>query len=180
LARFEGLTLSVSTTTRLPRDGEVEGRDYHFVSDEQFDSMVVRGEFAEWAEVHGHRYGTSKVVVASARDTGRDLLLDVDVQGAAQLKGVYADAVSVFLVPPSKDRLEARLRARKTDSEDTVLRRLRNACGEIANVRAYDYVIVNDRLEDAVEEFLSIVRAERCKVARIRAEDLDALVRAFD
>jgi guanylate kinase len=180
LAKLENLTLSVSTTTRAPRAGETPGVDYRFVSDDDFDVMVARAEFAEWAEVHGFRYGTPKALVDQAREGGRDLLLDVDVQGAAQLKRAYPDAVSVFLLPPSKERLAERLRARKTDSEEVVLRRLRNACGEIAELAHYDYVIVNDVLDRAIESFFAIVHAERAKVARIRPTDVAAILRAFD
>lgn len=179
LAALDRISMSVSVTTRKPRAGEVDGVDYHFIDEGEFERRVAAGEFAEWAVVHGFRYGTSRNAIDRAIDDGRDLLLDIDVQGAAQIKRVYPDAVSVFLMPPSRERLEERLRGRGTDDEGTVQRRLEGACREIASMAGYDYVIVNDVLPAAVEQFLTIVRAERCKVARIRRDDLDRLLASF-
>ena len=180
LRQLEDVEMSVSHTTRTKRVGESDGIDYCFVADAEFTRMVDAGEFAEWAEVHGFRYGTSKRMIESARSAGRDLLLDVDVQGAEQLKRLYPDAVTIFLLPPSSHGLEQRLRRRGTDSHDTVGARLRNACKEIERLASYDYVIVNDRLEAAVATFLAIVRAERARVSRIISDDLVALCRSFD
>lgn len=179
LAELQGIQLSVSFTTRQPRASEVDGRDYHYVDDQVFDRMLAQGEFAEWAEVHGHRYATARSPLEEALAGGRDLLLDIDVQGAAQIKAAYAEAVGVFLLPPSKARLEQRLRGRGTDSEETVRKRLRNACGEIAGMVDYDYAIVNDDLATALDEFLSIVRVERRRVERLQRADLEKLLLNF-
>jgi guanylate kinase len=158
LKAFPKLTMSVSCTTRAPRAGEENGRDYEFVSRQRFDAMVAAGELAEWAEVHGHCYGTPRAPLESAIAEGRDMLLDIDVQGAAQLRRTFPDAVTVFLLPPDRRTLEARLRGRGTDSEATVLRRLENACREIAEAAGYDHVIVNSNRDAAIAEFEAIVR----------------------
>jgi len=179
LAALDRISMSVSLTTRMPRTGEVDGVDYHFITEDDFDRRAAAGEFAEWARVHGFRYGTSKIAIDRAITDGRDLLLDIDVQGAEQLKRAYPDAVSVFLLPPSRAHLEARLRGRGTDDERTVGRRLEAACREIAALVSYDYVIVNAYLPAAVEQFLTIVRAERCKVVRLRRDDRQRLLAEF-
>lgn len=158
LRAFPKLKLSVSCTTRAPRAGETDGVQYHFVSAERFAGMIANDELAEWAEVHGYRYGTPRAQIDAAMAAGRDLLLDIDVQGAAQLRRFYPDAVAVFLLPPDRGTLEARLRGRATDSEATVQRRLENACREIARAPEYDHVIVNRSREDAIAEFEAIVR----------------------
>jgi guanylate kinase len=158
LKAFPKLEMSVSCTTRAPREGEVDGVSYRFVDDARFDAMVSGGELAEWAEVHGYRYGTPKAPIEAATAAGRDVLLDIDVQGAAQLRRSYPDAVAVFLMPPDRATLESRLRGRGTDSEATVKRRLEGACREIARAGDYDHVIVNRSREDAVAEFEAIVR----------------------
>jgi guanylate kinase len=157
----------------------VDGVDYHFIGEQEFDRRAAAGEFAEWALVHGFRYATSRTAIDRALEGGDDLLLDIDVQGAAQIKRAYPDAVSVFLMPPSRERLEERLRGRGTDDEGTVQRRLEGACREIASMTEYDYVIVNEVLPAAVEQFLTIVRAERCKVVRLRREAIDRLLASF-
>jgi len=179
LAALDRITMSVSLTTRKPRGGEVDGVDYQFVTEDDFDRRLAAGEFAEWARVHGFRYGTSKLAIDRAIAGGHDLLLDIDVQGAEQLKRAYPEAVSVFLMPPSRARLEERLRSRGTDDDATVQRRLEAACREIAAMTRYDYVIVNEYLPAAVEQFLTIVRAERCKVVRLRPEDRQRLLAEF-
>jgi guanylate kinase len=179
LERLEGLEASVSVTTRKPRGGESDGVEYHFVSDEEFDRMLATDDFAEWAEVHGNRYGTAKSVVRAALDDGRDLLLDIDVQGAEQIKSSHPGAVTVFLLPPSRERLRERLVGRGTDDPRTVETRLKNACREISSLARYDYVLVNDDLDRAREEFISIVRAERRRTDRIVQGDRAELIRAF-
>jgi len=179
LAALDRISMSVSLTTRKRRAGETDGVDYHFIGEDEFDRRVAAGEFAEWALVHGFRYGTSRAAIDRAIDGGHDLLLDIDVQGATQIKQAYPDAVSVFLLPPSRERLEERLRGRGTDDEKTVQRRLEAACREIASLVAYDYVIVNEYLPAAVEQFLTIVRSERCKVVRLRRDDLRRLLDEF-
>ena len=180
LPKVGDMSLSVSLTTRVPRAGETDGKDYHFTDDATFAARVAAGELAEWAEVHGYRYGTPREPIDRAIAGGTDLLLDIDVQGAKQIKEAYPAAVSVFLLPPSRERLEARLRARGTEAAATVKRRLEAACREIAGLTTYDYVIVNEHLAAAVEDFLAIVRSERRKVERLRSDDLARAVASFE
>jgi len=158
LKAFPGMTMSVSCTTRQPREGESEGVDYWFVDDNRFDRMVAGGELAEWAEVHGYRYGTPRAPIDEALAAGRDMLFDIDVQGAAQMRRSCPDAIAVFLLPPDRATMEARLRGRGTDVEATVRRRLDNACREITKAGEYDHVIVNRSRGDAIAEFEAIVR----------------------
>ncbi len=180
LAELEGVALSISITTRAPRRGETDGVDYRFVDEAEFDRLLALNGFAEWAEVHGHRYGTSRDALDEALAAGRDLLLDIDVQGARQVKSAYPDSVSIFLLPPSKEHLRTRLQGRGTDSPETVVHRLQNACREIAAFDTYDYTIVNEDLRGAVDQFISIVRAERQRTSRLREADRRAVRAAFD
>lgn len=156
-----GLWFSVSCTTRPPRPGERDGRDYRFVSDRAFDELVATGALLEWAEVFGHRYGTPAEDVERARAAGRDVLLEIDVQGARQVKRRAPDAVLVFLVPPSREELERRLRSRGTEDEDILARRLAEAERELAEASWFDHVVVNDDLERAADEVLAIIAAHR-------------------
>lgn len=165
---FPTLRHSVSYTTRPRRDGEVDGRDYHFVDAETFRRMVAAGQFAEWAQVHGNAYGTSLATLNEARDLGLDLLLDIDVQGANQLRRRVDGAVFVFLLPPDLQELERRLNLRGQDAAEVIEQRLRNAREEIAAAGLYDYWVVNRDLEQAVQEVAAIVRAESCRVKRQR------------
>lgn len=158
LRAFPDMTMSISCTTRMPREKEIDGVEYRFVDDAAFDHMVASEELAEWAEVHGHRYGTPRAPIEQAFAEGRDMLLDIDVQGAAQLRRIYPEAVAVFLLPPDRDTMEARLRGRGTDADSIVRRRLENACREIAKAAEYDHVIVNRSRDEAIAEFESIVR----------------------
>ncbi|QJA06629.1 guanylate kinase [Thermosulfurimonas marina] len=162
-----GFRFSVSHTTRPPRPGEEEGRDYYFVSREEFESMVSRGEFVEWAEVHGHLYGTSRAEVEEALARGEDLLLDIDVQGASSLRRFFPEAVFVFVAPPSLSELERRLRARGTETEEVLQRRLARAREEMTFAPWFDYVVVNDEVERAFGDLVAIVRAERCRPPRL-------------
>jgi len=168
LAEDKGLALSVSFTTRPPRAGEMNGREYHFVDRETFDSMLQRGEFLESAEVHGNRYGTSQKWIAEARAKGLDILLEIDWQGAQQVRKAFPDAVSIFIVPPSPvlKELERRLRGRGQDSEEAIQRRLRDAREEISHVAQFDYVIINKEFEEARRDLAAIVRAHRLKLSR--------------
>ncbi|HYC57336.1 MAG TPA: guanylate kinase [Candidatus Binatia bacterium] len=175
----EGLELSVSCTTRAPRPGERDGVEYHFVSEAGFDEMVASNALGEWALVHGYRYGTPRAPIEKAIAEGRDILLDIDVQGAEQIKLVYPDSVSVFLLPPDRATLEARLRGRGTDDEATVLRRLRNACREIASAPAYDFIVVNTDRDDAIKQFVSILRGQRARTRHMTQEGLRELVASF-
>ncbi len=179
LTELSGLELSVSLTTRAPREGEADGVAYHFVTQERFRRMVDGGELAEWAEVHGNYYGTPRAPIDGALAEGRDLLLDIDVQGARQIKGAYPEAVAIFLLPPDRAQLEQRLAGRGTDAPEVVAERLRNACGEIASLTNYDYAVVNDDLVEAYGAFESIVRAERCRRTRVSAEDWTRVIDAF-
>jgi len=164
IADLEGACYSVSVTTRKPRRGEVKGKDYFFVSREDFKEKVKRGELAEWALVHGHYYGTPRDFLERNLERGKDVILDIDVRGAAKLKKMYPEAVSIFLVPPSFSELERRLRGRRKNSQKSVKKRLRNALGEIRRIKNYDYLVINDRLVDALRELKCIVVAEKSKV----------------
>ena len=169
LREIRNLHFSVSFTTRRPRGEEKDGINYHFVSREEFERRMARDEFLECAEVFGNYYGTHESELERARQQGRDLVLDIDVQGARQLKKRIPDAVSIFVLAPSRDELEKRLRARDEDAEETIQRRLREAAEEIRNYGAYDYVLVNDDVEASITNLVSIVRAER--VRRNRMEE---------
>lgn len=159
------LSYSVSYTTRAPRDREVEGREYFFVTPEQFEAMVKAGDFLEWARVHGKLYGTSRQQVSREISEGRDIVLEVDVQGAASVRRLIPDAVTIFILPPSLEVLRARLVARGTDSEEELELRLRNAPEELKNYKAFDYVIINENVERASGQLGSIIDAERARPA---------------
>ncbi len=167
--------LSVSFTTRAPRAGEVDGRDYHFVSVRDFEAMRERGEFLESAEVHGNLYGTSRSWVAERLAAGEDILLEIDWQGAAQVRRAMPAAIGIFILPPSMTVLEQRLRARASDSEEVIARRLAAAREEIAHVAEFDYVIINDRFDDAVRDLVAIVQAERLRAANQLRRHADLL-----
>jgi guanylate kinase len=166
LAADDGISLSVSATTRPPREGEVDGRDYHFVSDEEFERMERTGAFLEWANVFGRRYGTLQSEVTQSIENGCDVLLDIDWQGTQQLKQVDPDIVRVFILPPSMAELERRLRARGTDSEEVIAGRMERAAAEISHWAEYDYVLVNEDAGDCLDKVHSILKAERLKRAR--------------
>jgi len=170
LKSVPGLLFSVSYTTRPPRGKEIDGRDYHFISPEEFQAMCDRDEFLESAGVFGKCYGTHREVLDRARAEGKDLVLDIDVQGARQLKTRFPEAVTVFILPPSREELEQRLRARGEDSEEVIQRRLRDAAEEIRNYNAYDYTIINRDRDQAAEVLSSIVRGERARRTRIEEQ----------
>jgi guanylate kinase len=172
---FPNVRHSVSYTTRPPRNGEVHGRDYFFVGKEEFDRMVEAGEFAEWAEVHGNLYGTSLATLQKSRSEGIDLILDIDCQGAGQLKGCFEGGVYIFVLPPSIEELRRRLEHRSSDTREVIERRIHNAAGEIKEARWYDYVIVNDKFSDALEQLKSVLIAEQCRTSRL----LQGLSRMF-
>jgi len=163
-----GLDFSISYTTRRPRGSEQNGREYFFVPREDFDEMRKRHEFLEHAEVFGNCYGTAKRFLEEARQRGHDLLLDIDVQGAAQIKKQIPDAVSIFILPPDRKTLELRLRRRSLDAEDVIQRRLITASKEIENYSNYDYILVNDRLEESIDELKDVVLAERFKRSKAK------------
>jgi guanylate kinase len=160
LARRPDLHFSVSATTRAPRPGEVDGVHYRFLSDAEFDAMVRDGAFLEWASMFGHRSGTPAAPVEAARLEGRDVLLEVDVQGAAAVREQVPDAVLVFLQPPSEEELARRLRARGTESGEDLERRLAEARQEMAEADGFDHVVVNDQVQRAAEEVLAIIDAK--------------------
>ena len=172
------LALSRSYTSRAAREGEHDGVDYNFVSRGRFDAMVARGEFLEWADVFGNLYGTSGVDTERCLARGDDLVLVIDVQGAAQVKRVKPDSVSVFVLPPSFDILEQRLRGRSQDSETAMARRLDVARREVSRVLDYDYVVINDEVEPAVDRLRAIVLAERARLTRAR-DRADTIVETF-
>ena len=162
-ASLENITHSISYATRKPRPGEIDGRDYYFVSQERFQEMVAEGDFAEWAQVHANLYGTSRRVLDDMMGKGIDVILDIDTQGARQIKEKYAGAVFVFILPPSLEILEERLRNRKSDHEDEIRKRMQRARDEIRDCRMYDYIVVNRDFDRALSELHSIVIAERCR-----------------
>jgi len=166
LARIDpDLRLSVSYTTRPPRQGETHGREYHFVDLDRFHAMRDGGEFVEWAEVHGNLYGTSRVWLAEQLRQGHDTVLEIDWQGAKQVREAFPEAVSVFVLPPSVEELERRLRGRGTDAEEIIAARLAAARAEMRHVAEFAYVIINERLPTAVDELSAIVRAARLRYA---------------
>lgn len=175
LAKRQDVGYSVSCTTRAPRTGEADGRDYFFVTPEEFRLRRERGEFAESAEVHGNLYGTLKREVERVLGSGRHVVMDIDVQGARQFVAVYKESVLVFLLPPSADALIARLTSRNTDRPDAVRRRLIEASAELEAVGDYDYVVVNDALDSAYSQVSSIVDAEAVRHAR--QNNIDGRVR---
>ncbi len=174
LAKEPGIELSVSTTTRPPRPGEVNGREYHFVSVEEFKELRTRGEFLESAEVHGNFYGTSRRWIEERMQTGNDVLLEIDWQGARQMKGHFGHAIGIFILPPSIEALEARLHKRGQDSVEVIRRRLVAAGSEIAHAPELDYVIINEDFNLALEQLTAIVTAARlrCATQATRHHDL--------
>jgi guanylate kinase len=163
---LKGIRLSVSHTTRPPRGNEVNGVHYYFVPRSEFQGMIEREELLEWAEVYGNCYGTSRAEYERAERDGYDLITDLDVQGAAQVREKIPDAVTVFILPPSYEVLQKRLRGRANDDEAVVKRRLAVAIDEIRHYREYDYVLVNDRLEECVKELKGVIRATRVRIHR--------------
>lgn len=163
LAADQQIKLSVSYTTRQPRPGEVNGEHYHFVDDAIFLKMLGEGDFLESAHVHGARYGTSQTRVDEALADGNDLILEIDWQGAAQVRKLYASAISIFILPPSMKALESRLRARGQDSEEVIIKRLAAARDEMSHVGEFDYVTINDKFEESLQDLAAIVRTERLK-----------------
>lgn len=174
-AKYPGIRMSVSCTTRTRRDGEVEGRHYRFLTPAQFAAMKVNDEFAEWARVHDHLYGTPRRPLDDCIAAGCDILLDIDVQGARKIKRAYPDAVSIFVLPPSLRELGRRLARRGTDDQGMIRRRLANARGEIRNIIDYDYYVVNREIKSAVRLLSAIVEAERAKTARLNKSHVDLL-----
>jgi len=172
---LENLTHSISYTTRKPRNGEIDGRDYHFVSQDRFQSMIHAGDFAEWAEVHSNLYGTSRRMLDDMISKGIDIILDIDTQGAKQIKRNFNSAVFIFIMPPSLDILEERLRNRKSDREDEIKKRMSRARDEIKDYALYDYIVVNRDFERALTELRSVVIAERCRIQRADTQWIEGM-----
>jgi len=173
-----GVQLSISHTTRPPRGQEKHGREYFFASDPEFDSMVAGNGFVEWAHVHGRRYGTSKRAIEDRVAEGQDVILEIDFQGAVQIRETFANAVLVFILPPSWEELRSRLERRGEDSPDIIDLRLRNAAVEMAQAHKFDYVIINELFERALFDLKAVVHAQRLKFAsqrRARADTFQSL-----
>ncbi|MDT3737098.1 MAG: guanylate kinase [Denitratisoma sp.] len=165
LERDGGIRLSVSTTTRAPRPGEVNGREYHFVDIPTFLAMRERGDFLESAEVHGNFYGTSRRWIVEQMEAGQDILLEIDWQGAQQVRGLFHGCTGIFVLPPSVQELERRLRGRGQDSDEIIARRVAAAVDEMRHVNEFDYVIINNTLPEAIEDLQTVVRSVRLRYA---------------
>ncbi|HEB99988.1 MAG TPA: guanylate kinase [Thiotrichales bacterium] len=175
MERDPDLGFSVSHTTRPPRPGEVDGRDYHFVDVPTFERMVEEGAFLEYARVFDNYYGTSRAAVEAQLAEGRDVFLDIDWQGARQVRQAWPDAVSIFVLPPSREALEARLRGRGTDSDEVIAGRMARAVDEASHYDEYDYLIVNDDFETAVGDLGAIVRARRLRLPAQQVRHADMI-----
>jgi len=178
LKRDNQVKTSISFTSRLARTGEEQGVHYHFVSRAEFEAMIADGDFLEWAEVHGNLYGTSRRVVEEARAAGFDVILTIDIQGAAQARNLFPGAIGVFVMPPSLDALAERLENRGTDTVDDQQLRLNNALHEIEQHVNFDYVVINDDLNRAIDELAAIITAERCRLKR-RSEIIARILKTF-
>ena len=179
LEAVPGLTFSISYTTRPPRPSETAGVDYIFISRAEFEKRLAHGEFLEYAEVFGNYYGTNRATFEQAAHQGKDLVLDIDVQGARQLKVAIPEAISIFVLPPSREILEQRLRTRSQDTEEVIRRRLKGAAEEVRNYTQYDYVLINRELEDSSARLASIVKAERLRKARME-EEVRPILESFE
>ncbi|MDR2625889.1 MAG: guanylate kinase [Zoogloeaceae bacterium] len=179
IAQTPNLALSVSCTTRSPRPGEVDGRDYHFLEKADFHALQEAGDFLEWAKVHGNYYGTSRRQIADARAAGRDVLLEIDWQGAAQVRGAFPDAIDIFILPPSMEALAERLRGRGTEDDAVIERRFLAAREEIRHVDDFGYVIMNADLDTAYAQLASIVEASRLTLACQRQRHPEYFERFF-
>ena len=179
MTEVDRLMFSVSYTTRLPRGNEVDGQAYHFIDRTELEARLKNDEFLEHADVFGNYYGTHRGILERAEQVGKDLVLDIDVQGAAQLKKRIPEAVSIFILAPSREELEKRLRMRSQDKEEVIRRRLADAAREIRDYNLYDYVLVNNDLNFAAENLKAIVRAERVKRIRVEAQ-IRPILATFD
>jgi guanylate kinase len=181
LKKVSDLEFSISYTTRAPRGSEVNGRQYYFVSRPEFEKMIAENAFLEHAEVFGNYYGTARCFLSNAEQNGRDLLLDIDVQGAKQIQDKVPDATSIFILPPNRKVLEERLRKRSEDSDEVIKRRLDKATSEIENYHRYNYILINDQLEDSIKVLRAVVRGERLlRVGRPLTEEEEKIVAMAD
>ena len=163
LSRFPTLSFSISYTTRLPRPGEVDGQHYFFVSEKEFKRSIARGEMLEWAKVYGHYYGTPLHFVKEKIAAGKDVILDIDIQGAQEVKKKIPEAILIFIIPPSWEELQRRITNRSTDSLEVIKKRLKAARKEIKVARNFDYIVINDILENALQELTSIIQATKAR-----------------
>ena len=161
---YDDIHYSISATTREARPDEEDGSDYYFMSEDKFESLVAEDEFLEWAKVHNNYYGTPKKYVEENLDQGEDVILEIDPQGAHQIKEKYSGGVFIFLLPPSLEELKSRIHHRGTETEEAIKTRMKNAKKEMDKVESYDYAVVNDKIEDAINKLKSIIIAERCRV----------------
>ncbi|MDA8234095.1 MAG: guanylate kinase [Clostridia bacterium] len=167
MGKYQEVRYSISATTRPPRTGERDGEDYFFKSREEFEVMIAQEELLEWAPVHDNYYGTPRLPVMEALAGGNDIILEIDVQGALQVKEKFPDAVFIYILPPSMKELEQRLINRGTDSPEIIAKRMKNAVGELAYVNRYDYVIINDSMDAAAVKLEAVILAERCRPKRV-------------
>ena len=181
LKKVSDLEFSISYTTRSPRGSEINGRQYYFVSRPEFEKMIAEDAFLEYAEVFGNYYGTARCFLSKAEQNGRDLLLDIDVQGAKQIQDKVPDATSIFILPPDRKILEERLRKRSEDSDEVIERRLDKATSEIENYHRYNYILINDQLEDSIKLLRAVVRGERLlRTGRVLSEEEEKIVALAD
>ncbi len=166
--------ISVSATTRQPRNGEMDGVNYYFLSKDEFQKKIEKKDFLEYAEVYGNYYGTPKSKVLGAIDKGRDVILEIDIQGALKVKETYPEGVFIFILPPSMEELKKRIINRKSETHESLMTRFKSAYKEINYVSKYNYAVVNDTVEIAVEKIESIISAERCRVDRVKENILDS------
>ena len=178
LERRRDVGYSVSCTTRAPRPGERDGVDYHFITRTEFDAKVEAGEFAEWADVHGNRYGTLRSAIREVTESGRHVMLDIDVQGARQVTAAFPESLTIFIIPPSVEVLVARLLGRKSESEEALALRLRNARSELLEAERYQHVVVNDHLDHAVDLVDRIISEESTRRERLPAlgQEVDRII----
>lgn len=174
------IRLSISCTTRAPRPGEADGREYHFINVDTFKAKIESGDFLEWAEVHGNLYGTSKRWIETERAAGNDVLLEIDWQGARQVRAAFPDAIGIFILPPSMAILSRRLTGRGTDSAEVIARRLAAAKAEMHHIGEFDYAIINDDLQTATADFSAIVRASRLTLAAQRVRNAELFSQLTD
>ncbi|QIB26263.1 guanylate kinase [Caloranaerobacter azorensis] len=167
LRRNKNINLSISATTRKPRNGEVDGINYFFITKEDFEDMIRKEEFLEYANVYGNYYGTPKKFVLDKLDEGKDVLLEIDIQGALSVKKLYPDGIFIFILPPSMEELRHRIEKRGTETEESLKTRLNSAYKEISYVNEYEYAIINDEVDKAVSKIEFIIEAERCRVKRL-------------
>ncbi|HHY79620.1 MAG TPA: guanylate kinase [Thermoanaerobacter sp.] len=166
MEKEKNLKLSISATTRQPRSGEIEGKNYFFKSEEEFEKMIENDSFLEWAKVYDHYYGTPKDFVLKNLEEGNDVVLEIDIQGALKIKEKFPEGVFIFILPPSMEELKNRIKKRGTETEEEIIKRFKSAYEELNYVSRYNYVVINDSVEEAVEKIRAIIIAEKCRVDR--------------